>query len=61
MRKVSLPMRNCYVTGGIFFAFGAWLLWAAIKAWKERDELKESWKRMISNTDNVQELHKTLE
>jgi hypothetical protein len=33
-------------------------LWNVIKKWKERDELEKSWKRMISNTDNIEDIHK---
>ena len=50
--------RECYVTAALFLFFGGIVLWDGIKKWKERDELEKSWERMISNYDNVQEIHK---
>ena len=50
--------RECYVTAALFFFFGGIVLWDVIKKWKERNELEKSWKRMISNPDNIQDIHK---
>jgi hypothetical protein len=42
----------------MFFSVGGVILWEVVKKWKERDELEKSWKRMISNPDNIQDINK---
>lgn len=50
--------RNCYGAAGLFFVFGAGFLWEVTRAWKARNDLENSWERMIANPDNLQEVHK---
>jgi len=50
--------RECYVDAAMFFSVGGVILWEVVKKWKERDELEKSWKRMISNPDNIQDINK---
>jgi hypothetical protein len=50
--------RECHATAALSFFLGGIVLWNVIKKWKERDELEKSWKRMISNTDNIEDIHK---
>ena len=50
--------RECYGLAGMFFLFGGGLLWEVTRAWKERSELEETWKRMISNPENLKDIHK---
>jgi len=50
--------RECYATSALSFFLGGIVLWNIIKQWKERDELEKSWKRMVSNPDNIEDIHK---
>jgi hypothetical protein len=50
--------RECYASAAMFFFFGGVILWQVVKKWKERNELEKSWEQMLSNPDNIQEIHK---
>jgi hypothetical protein len=53
-----LDTRERHTFAVMFCGGGLWLLWGVLKAWKERNELEESWKRIISNPDSLQDIHK---
>jgi hypothetical protein len=50
--------RECYVTAVMFFVMGVGILSGVISKWREKNELEKSWKRMISNPDNIKDIHK---
>jgi hypothetical protein len=49
--------RECYATAALSFFLGGIVLWNVVKKWKERDELEKSWERMISNPDDIEDIH----
>jgi hypothetical protein len=50
--------RECYADGVMFFIVGGVILAGVIKEWREQDGLEKSWKRLISNPEGLQEVHK---
>jgi hypothetical protein len=48
--------RQSYLTAGIFFFFGGWMLRHSIGKWRERTKLEKAWQKTI--THNLDDIHR---
>jgi hypothetical protein len=44
---------HCYVSAAFLLLIGAPLFWSVVRTWVERNELEDSWERVVPNTDWV--------